>query len=138
MTVGSWKNKCYNIYQPSIFLLLTISTVVIKFYVNGIHLASFYDLSTVWYFSFLISSLTRTFIYIYIYIYIYVWELNQTVLELDFWAVKFVFFPRRDLNSHHWYTAEHHSLSLTSNALDNSTTSAPYIYIYYIYIPRLN
>jgi hypothetical protein len=23
------------------------------------------------------------------YIYIYVWKLNQTVLELDFWAVKF-------------------------------------------------
>ena len=40
-----------------------------------------------------------------IYIYIYVWKLNQTVLELDFWAVKFLFFPRRDLNSHHWYTA---------------------------------
>jgi hypothetical protein len=38
-------------------------------------------------------------------IYIYVWKLNQTVLELDFWAVKFLFFPRRDLNSHHWYTA---------------------------------
>jgi hypothetical protein len=27
------------------------------------------------------------------------------VLELDFRAVKFLFFPRRDLNSHHWYTA---------------------------------
>ena len=27
------------------------------------------------------------------------------MLELDFWAVKFLFFPRRDLNSHHWYTA---------------------------------
>ena len=41
---------------------------------------------------------------IYIYIYIYVWKLNQTVLELDFWAVKFLFFPRRDLNSGlgHW------------------------------------
>jgi hypothetical protein len=39
------------------------------------------------------------------YIYIYVWKLNQTVLELDFWAVKFLFFPQRDLNSHHWYTA---------------------------------
>ena len=38
-------------------------------------------------------------------IYIYVWKLNQTVLELDFRAVKFLFFPRRDLNSHHWYTA---------------------------------
>ena len=43
--------------------------------------------------------------YIYIYIYIYVWKLNQTVLELDFRAVKFLFFPRRDLNPHHCYTA---------------------------------
>jgi hypothetical protein len=42
---------------------------------------------------------------IYIYIYIYVWKLNQTVLELDFRAVKFLFFPRRDLNPHHCYTA---------------------------------
>ena len=39
------------------------------------------------------------------YIYIYVWKLNQTVLELDFRAVKFLFFSRRDLNPHHWYTA---------------------------------
>ena len=39
------------------------------------------------------------------YIYIYVWKLNQTVLELDIWAVKFLFFPRWDLDSHHWYTA---------------------------------
>jgi hypothetical protein len=36
---------------------------------------------------------------------IYVWKLNQTVLELDFWAVKFLFFPRRDFNTHYWYTA---------------------------------
>jgi hypothetical protein len=42
---------------------------------------------------------------IYIYVYVYVWKLNQTVLELDFRAVKFLFFPRRDLNPHHWYTA---------------------------------
>ena len=35
----------------------------------------------------------------------YVWKLNQTVLELDFRAVKFFFFPGRDLNPHHWYTA---------------------------------
>ena len=35
---------------------------------------------------------------IQMYIYIY---LNQTVLELDFRAVKFLFFPRRDLNPHH-------------------------------------
>ena len=27
------------------------------------------------------------------------------MLELDFRAVKFLFFPWRDLNSHHWYTA---------------------------------
>jgi hypothetical protein len=38
-------------------------------------------------------------------IYIYVWKLNQTVLELDFRAVKFLFFSRRDLNPHYWYTA---------------------------------
>ena len=38
-------------------------------------------------------------------IYIYVWKLTQTVLELDFRAVNFLFFPRRDLNPHHWYTA---------------------------------
>jgi hypothetical protein len=58
-----------------------------------------------------------TFIYIHIpkhiFIYmlwdliymVYVWKLNQAVLELYFRAVKSVFFPRRDLNSHHWYTA---------------------------------
>jgi hypothetical protein len=40
-----------------------------------------------------------------LYIYIYVWKLNQTVIELDFRAVNFLFFPRRDLNPHHWYTA---------------------------------
>ena len=40
-----------------------------------------------------------------IYIYIYVRKLNQTVLELDFRAVKFLLFPRRDLNPHHCYTA---------------------------------
>jgi hypothetical protein len=35
---------------------------------------------------------------VYIYIIIYVWKLSQTVLE-------FLFFPLRDLNPHHWYTA---------------------------------
>ena len=45
------------------------------------------------------------YIYIYIHVYIYIWKLNQTVLELDFRAVKFLFFPRRDLNPHHCYTA---------------------------------
>ena len=34
-------------------------------------------------------------------VYIYVWKLNKTVLELDYRAVKFLFSPRRDLNSHH-------------------------------------
>ena len=40
-----------------------------------------------------------------VHIYIYVWKLNQTVLELDLRAVKFLFFTRRDLNPHHWHTA---------------------------------
>ena len=40
-----------------------------------------------------------------VWICIYVWKLNQTVFEIDFWAVKFLVFPWRDLNSHHWYTA---------------------------------
>ena len=44
-------------------------------------------------------------VYLYIYIFIYFWKLNQTVLVLGFRAVKFLFFPRRDLNPHHWYTA---------------------------------
>jgi hypothetical protein len=52
-----------------------------------------------------VVSSTPLHAYTGIYIYIYVWKLNQTVLELDFWAVNFLFFPRRDLNSHHWYTA---------------------------------
>ena len=32
---------------------------------------------------------------------VYVRKLNQTVLELDFRAVKLLFFPRWDLNPHH-------------------------------------
>jgi hypothetical protein len=36
---------------------------------------------------------------------VYQIKVNQTVLELDFRAVKFLFFPRRDLNPHHCYTA---------------------------------
>jgi hypothetical protein len=40
-------------------------------------------------------------IYIYIYIYIYTrLKIKPNVLELDFRAVKFFFFPRRDLNPH--------------------------------------
>jgi hypothetical protein len=30
------------------------------------------------------------------FIYIYIWKLNRTVIELDFRAVNFLFFPRRD------------------------------------------
>ena len=48
----------------------------------------------------------------YVYLYIYVWKLNQTVLELDFRTVKFLFFPRRDLNQHTIDTLQHHSLAL--------------------------
>ena len=45
--------------------------------------------------------LFQTFIYIYIYIYIFIRLKIKPVLELDFRAVKFLFFPRRDLNPHH-------------------------------------
>ena len=72
-----------------------------------------------WFAYFLVATVVNMFVFwyiyifailcgyenIYIYIYIYVWKLNQTVLELDFRAVKFLFFPRRDLNPHHCYTA---------------------------------
>jgi hypothetical protein len=44
-----------------------------------------------------IKFLNLVYMYMYIYIQMYVWKLNQTVLELDFLAVKFLFFPRRDL-----------------------------------------
>jgi hypothetical protein len=64
------------------------------------------------------------------YIYIYVWKLNQTVLELDLWTDKFLFFSRRNLNTID--TLQHQSLSLMSSALDLSTTSAIYIPITYI------
>jgi hypothetical protein len=30
---------------------------------------------------------------------------NSVRIRSSSWAVKFSFFPRRDLNSHHWYTA---------------------------------
>ena len=51
------------------------------------------------------------------------------MLEIDFRAVKFLFFPRRDLKTHTIDTLQHHSLSLTSSALDHSTTSI-YIYLF--------
>jgi hypothetical protein len=58
-----------------------------------------------------------------IYIYIYVWKLNQTVLELDLWAVKFCS-SLDGIWTHTIDTLQHQSLSLMSNALDLSTTSA--------------
>ena len=61
-------------------------------------------------------------------IYIYVWKLNQTVLEFDFWAVKFLSSLDR-IWTHTIDTLQHHSLGLTSSVLDHSTTSTPYIYI---------
>jgi hypothetical protein len=55
--------------------------------------------------------------------YIYVLKLNQTVLELDFWAVKFCS-SLYGIWTHTIDTLQHHSLSLMSSALDHSTTSA--------------
>jgi hypothetical protein len=63
------------------------------------------------------------------YIYIYVWKLNQTVLELYFWAVKFLFFPRRDLNSHHWYTATPIAYSYVQRARPLDHIHSLYIYM---------
>ena len=57
--------------------------------------------------------------------YIYVWKLNQTVLELDFRAVKFCS-SLYVIWTHTIDTLQHHSGSLTSSALDHSTTSTPY------------
>ena len=59
-----------------------------------------------------------------IMLYIYVWKLNQTVLELDFRAVKFCS-SLDGIWTHTIDTLQHHSLSLTSSALDHSTTSTP-------------
>ena len=54
----------------------------------------------------------------------YVWKLNQTVLELDFRAVKFCS-SLDGIWTHTIDTLQHHSLSLTSSTLDHSTTSTP-------------
>ena len=98
---------CYLLLYISVFLLMLYSVIYIYIYLY-----------------------TYICIYIKFDSYIYVWKINQTVLELDCRAVKFLFFPRRDLNPHH--TLQHHSLSPTSSALYYSITSTPlYIYIYY-------
>ena len=71
-----------------------------------------------------------------VYIYIYVWKLSQTVLELDFRAVKFCS-SLGGIWTHTIVTLQHHSLSLTSSALDHSTTSTIYTHTcIYIYIMR--
>ena len=61
------------------------------------------------------------YFFLYIYIYIYVWKLNQTVLELDFRAVKFFCSSLDGIWTHTIDTLQHHSLSLTSSALDHYT-----------------
>ena len=105
-------------------------------YYNLWHKVSWKLIAFVWWCTLKIIGMLLHFFYFmdileekkHIYIYIYVWKLNQTVLELDFRAVRFLFFPRRDFELTpliHCST----SLSLTSSALDHSTTSTPFIYI---------
>ena len=78
------------------------------------HNCKYYCIPFIYFFG--ICVLTHTQSHIYIYkrlkcstttskIYLSVWKLNQTELKLDLWVDNFLFFPRRDLNSHHWYTA---------------------------------
>jgi hypothetical protein len=93
--------------------------------INGVSLNPVEGRTTIWQLWNLILTLLGL-----IFRRIYVCKLNQTVLELDLWIFKFVFFPRWDLNSHHFDTLQHQSLILLSSALDHSTTSAIYIYIY--------
>ena len=57
------------------------------------------------------------------HIYIYVWKLNQTVLELDLWVVKFCSYLD-GIWTHTIDTLQHQSLSLMSSALHHSATSA--------------
>jgi hypothetical protein len=54
--------------------------------------------------------------------HIYVWKLNQTVLELDFWDVKFCS-SFNGIWAHTIDTLQHKSPSLISSTLDHSTTS---------------
>ena len=55
----------------------------------------------------------------------YLWKLNQTVLEFDFWAIKFCS-SLHGIWAHTIDTLQHQSPSLMSSALDHSITSAPY------------
>ena len=54
------------------------------------------------------------------------------MLELDFRAVKFLFFPRRDLN-HTIDALQHHSLSLTSSTLDHSNPTKTHLLTHFYY-----
>ena len=63
-----------------------------------------------------------------LYIYIYIWKLNQTVLELDLIRAVNLCSALAGIWTHNIDTLQNHSLSLTSSALDHSTTSTPYIY----------
>ena len=89
---------CFSLYfSPYLFRVVLVFIVLITYLLLHFNYA--------WIFICLSMYVHVFCVYIYIYIYIYVWKLNQTVLELDFRAVTFLFFPRRDLNPHHWYTA---------------------------------
>jgi hypothetical protein len=73
-----------------------------------------------------LSNLIMTVIVAYEYLCGYmcvcVWRLNQTVLELDFRAVKFCS-SLDGIWTHTIDTLQHHLLSLASSALDHSTIS---------------
>ena len=56
---------------------------------------------------------------------IYVWRLNQTVLELDFRAIN-ICSSFDGIWTHTIDALQYHSISLTSSALDHSTTSTPW------------
>ena len=64
--------------------------------------------------------------------YIYVWKLNQTVLELDFRAVEFCS-SLDGIWTHTIDTLQHHSLSLTSSALDHILSLYIYICMYHLF-----
>jgi hypothetical protein len=104
-TMYTWRKRCWNKRSSIELVLMGHITLNASQAHNHIYIyTSIYkrleasDNHTI-YLSHWISKLLR------ILNIIYVWRLNHTVLELDFRAVKFLLFPRRDLNPHHWYTA---------------------------------
>ena len=60
---------------------------------NDLYINLFYIYLLYLYFNFLCYNHLYCICIVYINIYIYVWKLNQTVLELDFRAVKFFVLP---------------------------------------------